>query len=233
MRPDATALPKHVQTSEALIRDISAGRLRDGQKLPPEREMAAELGIAVGTLRKALGELQAKGLLDRIHGSGNYVRHKPEAAGLYAFFRLEQLDGGGLPTADLVSLDKLGKPADLPVFGRASDAFRMRRIRALSGVSVALEEIWLDGHWASEIDTKRLSESLYLFYRRSLGLWIARAEDRVGLADAPEWGHGLGVFDSKTVGHVERLSEIETGEVVEYSRTWFNTNRARYVARMK
>ena len=233
MRADATAMPKHVQTSEALIRDISAGRLRDGQKLPPEREMAADLGIAVGTLRKALSELQSKGLLERIHGSGNYVRHRPEAAGLYAFFRLERLEGGGLPTAELVSLDNVTKPGDLPRFGRSPQAFRIRRIRHLSKEPVALEEIWLDGHWADEIDPKRLSESLYLFYRRSLGLWIARAEDRVGLADAPDWGRNLGVFDGDTAGHVERLSETDTGEVVEYSRTWFNTNRARYVARMK
>ena len=233
MKADATALPKHVQTSEALIRDISAGRLRDGQKLPPEREMAADLGIAVGTLRKALGELQAKGLLERIHGSGNYVRRRPEAAGLYAFFRLERLEGGGLPTADLITVEKVTKPGELPEFGRSNEAFRIRRVRQLSNIPVALEEIWLDGHWADEIEPKRLSESLYLFYRRALGLWITRAEDRVGLDQAPEWGHQFGVFDSDTVGYVERLSEIETGEVVEYSRTWFNTNRARFVARMK
>ena len=40
-----------------LIRDIAAGRLSEGERLPPEREMAAELGIAVGTLRQALADL--------------------------------------------------------------------------------------------------------------------------------------------------------------------------------
>ena len=80
-----------------LVRDIAAGRMIDGEKLPPEREMAKSLGIAVRTLRKALAELQGKGLLERVQGSGNYVRPKPQVDSVYAFFRLELAEGGGLP----------------------------------------------------------------------------------------------------------------------------------------
>lgn len=233
MRTEANALPKYVQAAEMMIRDISAGRLSDGERLPPEREMASELGIAVGTLRKALSELEQKGLLERIHGSGNYIRYNPEAAGLYAFFRLERLEGGGLPTAHLVDVRRMQKPTELPSFGSAKDGFRIRRVRHLSDQPVALEEIWLDGKWAEALDAEKLSESLYLFYRRSLGLWIARAEDRIGLERPPEWGRNLGVFTGDTAGYVERRGETDTGETAEFSRTWFNAERARYVSRMR
>jgi DNA-binding GntR family transcriptional regulator len=37
------ALPVYLQISEMLIREIGTGRLRDGERLPPEREMAASL----------------------------------------------------------------------------------------------------------------------------------------------------------------------------------------------
>ncbi len=232
MRTEAHALPKYVQASETLIRDISAGRLRDGERLAPEREMAADMGIAVGTLRKALSELENRGLLERIQGSGNYIRHRPEASGLYAFFRLERLEGGGLPTADLLEVKRLTKPADLPRFGNSPEGHRIRRIRRLSAEPVALEEIWLDATWADRIDPERVSESLYLFYRRSLNLWIARAEDRIGVAPLPDWGRSLGLFSSEAAGYVERFGETEAGEVAEYSRTWFNPERARYVSRM-
>ncbi len=232
MSTEAYALPKYVQASETLIRDISAGRLRDGERLAPEREMAARMGIAVGTLRKALSELEERGLVERIQGSGNYVRHRPEASGLYAFFRLERLEGGGLPTADLLDVRRMEKPSDLPWFGQSNTAFRIQRLRRLSALPVALEEIWLDGVWASEITARDLSESLYLFYRRSLNLWIAQAEDRIGIAPVPAWGRSLDVFQGDTAGYVERWGRTEAGEVAEYSRTWFNTDRARYVSRM-
>ena len=233
MRTEAQALPKYIQASETLIRDIMAGRLRDGERLAPERDMAASMGIAVGTLRKALGELEARGLIERIQGSGNYIRHQDDTSGVYAFFRLERLDGGGLPTADLYEVERVEKPRDLPRFGSSIHAHRIRRIRRLSAEPVALEEIWLDAKWAERIEPKRLSESLYLYYRRSLNLWIARAEDRIGVAAVPDWGRGLGVFSSETAGFVERFGETETGEVAEYSRTWFNSDRARYVSRIK
>lgn len=233
MRADTHALPKYVQTSEMLIREIAAGRLTDGQRLPPEREMAADLGLAVGTLRKALAELERKGLVERIQGSGNYIRHQPQAAGLYAFFRLERIEGGGLPTAKLVDVERVRKPADLPQFGRSSQAHRIRRIRMLSSEPVAVEEIWLDGAWAETLRADRLSESLYLFYRRALGLWIAAAEDRVGVEVPPDWARALDVLPEGPCGYVERRGETQDGETAEYSRTWFNPAVARYVSRMR
>ena len=39
------SLPIYVQITELLVRDIAAGRLIDGEKLPPERDMAASMGI--------------------------------------------------------------------------------------------------------------------------------------------------------------------------------------------
>ena len=101
------SLPMHQQISEMLIREIAAGRMIDGEKLPPEREMAVGLGIAVGTLRKALAELERKGLLERVQGSGNYVRSKPDVASVYSMFRLELVDAGGLPTAKVLSVERL------------------------------------------------------------------------------------------------------------------------------
>ncbi len=158
-----------MQISEMLIREIMAGRLADGARLPPEREMAASLNVAVGTLRRALQDLQDKGLLERIQGSGNYVRAGEELLGVYAFFRLELVEGGGLPSAVILSVDKMSKPADLPSFGPSPDVHRIRRLRRLSGKSAALEEIWLDGARAESLRAEDLSDSLYLHYRLTLG----------------------------------------------------------------
>ncbi len=234
METDRTALPKYVQTAELLIREIAAGRLADGARLRPERDMAVDLGVSVGTLRKALDDLTEKGFLDRIQGSGNYVKHRAEASGIYAFFRLERVEGGGLPTAQVLSVERLEKPRDLPEFGVAEFGHRIRRLRRLSGEPAALEEIWLDGVWADRITPGDLSESLYLFYRQTLGLWISGAEDRVGVAKVPHWRVvDFGPAVGETVGFIERWSRAPTGDVAEYSRTWFDTDVARYVARLR
>lgn len=229
------ALPIYQRTAERLIREIAAGRLLDGERLPPEREMAEDLGISVGTLRKSLADLQARGLLERRQGSGNYIRHVPEVTGVYAFFRLELVNGGGgLPTAEVLSVDRLEKPADAPEFGPSREAHRIRRLRSVGGIAAALEEIWLDGARAEKVRAGDLSESLYLYYRDALGLVIARAEDRVGLAPVPGWTvPAFQLIAGETAGFVERIGWDETGNAVEYSRTWFDSERVRYVARLK
>lgn len=228
------ALPRYTQISEMLIREIMAGRLIDGERLAPEREMASELGIAVGTLRKALAELEAKGLLERVQGSGNYVRHRPEVPSLYAMFRLELTQGGGLPTAEVLSVDRLPKPEGAPPFGPSPEAHRIRRLRRLSGQPVAVEEIWLDGDRAAAIRREDLSESLYLFYRMRLGFWIARAEDSVTVAGAPDWSPpAFGRRPGEICGHIARVAAAQDGTPCEFSRSWFDAGVARYVQRLR
>lgn len=93
MKHTGGSLPMYLQIAEMLVREVAAGRLTDGEKLAPERDMAADLGIAVGTLRKALAELQERGLLERVQGSGNYIRAVSDPQSVYAFFRLEMIEG--------------------------------------------------------------------------------------------------------------------------------------------
>ncbi len=218
-----------------LIREVLAGRLLDGERLPPEREMAADLGIAVGTLRKALAALAAKGLLERVHGSGNYVRHRPGQGvdSLYSLFRLELRAGGaGLPTAEVLSVARLPKPAEAPGFGPSAEAWRIRRLRRLSGTPAAAEEIWLDAARASRLTPGELSESLYHHYRSRLGFWVARAEDRVGVGALPDWAPpALDLAPGAPCGLVERLAWAQDGSPCEWSQTWFDPVRAVYVQR--
>ena len=231
--PQTGSLPLYLQISELVIRDIASGRLPDGAKLPTEREMAAGMGIAVGTLRKALADLAAKGLLERVQGSGNYIRAKAEVDRVDALFRLELVAGGGLPTAEVLSVERLPKPADLPPFGRSPEAHRIRRLRRLSGVAAAVEEIWLDGSYGDRIAIADPSEPLCLYYRQRLGLRIQRAEDRVGLGAVPDWAPAaFAPTPGAPAPLIERLSWAQDGAIAECSRTWFDTDKVRSVARI-
>lgn len=228
----SAALPVYLQISEMLIRDIAAGRLVDGERLPPERDFAARLGVSVGTLRKALGALEEQGRLTRVQGSGNYIRAGAGATGIYAMFRLELPEGGGLPRARVLSVEVLDKPADLPKFGQSVRATRIRRLRFLNDTPVALEEIWLDLA-AGRIDPAQLSDPLYRHYWRVLGLRIMRVEDRVSIAEVPGWRPAdFPRPAGRMAGFVERFSWAEAPAPVEFSRSWFDPDRARYVQRM-
>ncbi len=66
--------PSLVDGAERALRDwLAPGRHRQGDRLPPEHEVAAMLGISRGTLRSALQRLEESGEIVRRQGSGTFV----------------------------------------------------------------------------------------------------------------------------------------------------------------
>jgi DNA-binding transcriptional MocR family regulator len=66
--------PKARRLADAIGADITAGRLRPGERLPPQRDLAYQLGMSVGTVTRAYAEAQRRGLVDSQIGSGTFVR---------------------------------------------------------------------------------------------------------------------------------------------------------------
>jgi GntR family transcriptional repressor for pyruvate dehydrogenase complex len=62
-----------------LEKRILEGSLKPGDRLPPERELALELGVSRPSLREAIQKLVSKGLLTTRHGDGTQVTDRLEA----------------------------------------------------------------------------------------------------------------------------------------------------------
>ncbi|UWR21882.1 GntR family transcriptional regulator [Sulfitobacter sp. S190] len=232
--PARDKLPAYIQIAEVVARNIASGRLLDGDKLPTERAMAEEYQVAVGTLRKALDVLVEQGHVERRQGSGNYIRHADGARSVYALLRLELRGGGGLPTAEILAIDHVRKPAGAPQFGSSAMAHRFRRLRFLDGKAAALEEIFIDADRSGAIDAQAVSESLYYFYQHDLGILVSRATDTIGLGHVPDWTlHRFGPDAQSPVPFVERVAYDQNTQPFEYSRTWIDADIAAYVSRLK
>lgn len=230
----AKSLPVYLQIAELLARQIKAGYWHSGERLPTEAELAQRLSIAVGTLRKSLALLEEQGVLERIQGSGTYVRQTKGSAQIYELFRLELTDGPGLPTAQILDLSLQGLPPQWPALvAPGGDCWRVRRLRFLSVQPVALEEIWFPATACPDLQLQELGDSMYLFYQQRLGIWIARVEDQISAAPAPVWAAlPVRLTPGDCSGYIERVSWTPNNELAEFSKTWFDPAVCRYSSRM-
>lgn len=248
----AKPLPLFLRLAELLARGIAAGHYQAGERLPPESELSLSLSASVGTVRKALALLESRGLLERKQGSGTYVRGREPAQAasasrsIYEFFRLELETGGGLPSALLIDLKKVRKPAAVPAFGEgvsatvspsvssslSSSCYRVRRLRFLNDTPVAVEEIWFDARHREQLRIEQLDEALYHFYETELGFWISHAEDRLKVGIVPDWSPAqFQLAPGQACCKIERKAWSSSGSLEEFSNTWVDTRLAHYVAR--
>ncbi len=75
--------PFYLQLAQLVEAKISSGELLPGEKLPPERKLASELGVNRSTVARAFDELKASGVLVSVQGSGTHVNE--EKWGVAAF----------------------------------------------------------------------------------------------------------------------------------------------------
>jgi len=84
--------------AKRLLNLLSSGVLKPGDKLPPERELAAQLNVGRTTVREALKLLTLSGLLEARRGDGTYVRHE------FFSFLLQQFEFPLLLSANQVDM---------------------------------------------------------------------------------------------------------------------------------
>jgi DNA-binding FadR family transcriptional regulator len=95
------------ETVERLLQAIKLGQVVAGQRLPPERELAAQLRVSRGTLREALADLQRAGYVESRRGrlGGTFVRYVPAEELVPAAGALERARTGDLD--DVLSLRRV------------------------------------------------------------------------------------------------------------------------------
>ncbi|WP_243708426.1 FadR/GntR family transcriptional regulator [Actinomadura sp. GC306] len=95
---------------EQIKAKLALGELVPGQRLPTERELAAELGLSRSSMREAIRALTVLGLLEARHGAGVYVT-RLEASDLLETFGAVAEVSRGETLLNLVQVRKILEPA--------------------------------------------------------------------------------------------------------------------------
>jgi DNA-binding FadR family transcriptional regulator len=140
--------------AERLRRQILQGELKPGASLPGERELSERLGVSRLTLRAALTELQAQGLIEKVHGAGNRVLDFRESGGieLIAYLARQAIDGGVVPLPLLGELLELRRMVAIELLGLVCQRATSEELRALREHRASMQALVDDGHAFMEAD---------------------------------------------------------------------------------
>jgi len=89
--------PLDLQSADQVVRHVAilieGGKLRPGDRLPPERELAQELGVSRPTVRAGLHALAAMGVTESRQGAGTFITGGPPRLGAGPLSFLAALHG--------------------------------------------------------------------------------------------------------------------------------------------
>jgi GntR family transcriptional regulator len=214
---------KYAQIVSQVEQAIADGRLAPGDRLPPERELAAEHGVSRMTVRQALQTLESRGLLRRSIGrsGGSFVAQPKLERDLGTFSGLsEQLRRQGVEAGARV------------VSARQVDGeLEVVRVRLADGEPFALERSRFPAGRFDGLLELDLTGSLYELLAERFDAAPVRAVERIEpvLADADE-ANALGVDAGTPLMLVDRTAYDADGLVVETARDVFRGDRTRIVA---
>jgi GntR family transcriptional regulator len=165
------------QLEERILNDV----WRPGSRIPPERELAGEFGVARSTVREALETLERSGLVVRHRGSGTFVAHRRLEQSLLGHFSIvDALRSTGAAITTLLREQSVESASPLIArelgLATGDPVLSVERIRSVDGDPFMLESTWLPMAALPDIDRVDLRvRSLYDSLRETYGIVLVRA----------------------------------------------------------
>lgn len=230
--------PIHGQIKRWMEEQIRTGVWPARFKLKAEVDLAHDLDVSRGTVRKALSDLVAEGLLTQTHGRGTFVTphvvEQPLADRLVTFS--EDLISKGIAYETQVYEQAVttakGRVATLLNIAPGERVFYLKRVRQVEGEPVVFLNNYVvyaqcEGIERTDFRTERLFQVLEDGYQCKL---LRGQRTFQALAASDEVAALLNMSEGDPVMHVEQLTFLEDGSVIECSDLWLRGDCFRLVA---
>jgi GntR family transcriptional regulator len=194
--------PLYLQVCELLTRRIADGAWRPNAALPNENELAREMGVSSGTVRKALEKLEADRLVVRRQGRGTFVvdQTTPEAAS--RFDRLRRDQGEPLVWVPKLLQRSSGEPTlseqTRLQIGPNERVVRKQRLLIVAGRPFAIEDACLAVGRLPGLEADEAGDWSVTALAQRHGVHLARAYEEVRLVAAERETAALLAIDAGT-----------------------------------
>lgn len=229
--------PRYEQLYRYLAQAIATGALVQETQLPPERELADLAQVSRVTVRKAVAQLVADGVLEQRRGAGTFVRNprnrEPYLSQLLSFTEY-MLHRGKTPTSTVLSQGIFHPTPDEQValgLSAADRVARIERLRAADGVAMAVEWVSLPQDILPQ--PAAVGASLY-DHLRAAGTAPSRAVQRINAVNLPaSEATRLNLPAGSAVLRIDRTGYLPSGRPIEFTRGLYRSDIYDFVAELR
>lgn len=232
-RQPAMRKPLYAQVREQLLARVRSGEWGAGDSLPNEYVLSSDFDVSIGTVRRAVSDLEASGVLLRKQGRGTYVSGQGPAALQSKFCALRSPQGDRLDARfELISITRRAAPES--ELGRLPSAKSHGVIEILQRIesnelTLGIERSILPAARVPRIETQlQFGQHLYPLLA-DYGLLVTRVEDTIGIEPASDRviAH-LACGETKSLLAVARTAFALDGEPVELREAHYLPELVRY-----
>lgn len=223
--------PLYIQIAKSIRRQIDDGEIGAGEALPSERHLCEMTGASRVTIRKAVDQLIDEGLLLRKQGSGTFVSERIEMPGTYLGGFTDDALARGQEPGSIWLMRSYANPtreeASKLKISMSSVVARLGRVRLSGGEPLAIEHAIVARSHLPPIE--EIGDSLYKALE-SMGNrpQKGRQKIRASLASPTEAGL-LSIQENSEVLRIERVTWLEDGAMIEFTRSAYRGDRYEFV----
>lgn len=204
--------PRHLyaQVRDELARRIAAGDYSPGSILPNEFAISQEMGVSVGTVRKALEILTSEKVLIRSQGRGTVVADRQSSDFRNMFDRIREPDGSTIDwrfRAGKVSVRAANKTEQRVLhLAAGDDIVLIVRVRESRGAAIKHEVCKLPAAAFGEIEAGDMRETTVERLAFARGVMIGSVDEHLSISRAEsEFAKLFGVEQTAPVLKLDRL----------------------------
>lgn len=224
------------QVRARLTEGISTGEWRAGQAIPTEARLAADFGVAIGTVRKAVDSLVAQQALVRRQGKGTFVTAHDGNRLLFHFFHIVARDGAkAYPEVRTLSFRRERADAEeAAALGIAplDKVIRIRNVLALRSEPAILDDITIPAELFPGLTEKIFlarGNTIYHLYQSRYGINVLRTDERLrAVLASREAAQHLAIAPGAPLLEIRRIALTFRDRPVELRLSRVNTARHDY-----
>lgn len=169
-----------------ITRRLSGGEWSAGEALPTEKALAAQFGVSIGTVRRAIDELVAEHVVVRQQGRGTFLREFSHDLMLNHFWRVTRHDGSReVPIVQTLSFECQKAPVDIARqmgLRAKTDIYEVVNLLLLGGRRIMLDHVYLPCSRFPGLTEDLLvarEGTMFALYQDEFGINIFRTEERL------------------------------------------------------